>query len=358
VRVQILHARLKLRKLLSGRLGRGANELPGMGGVDCAFCRWGHGCGGAGGASRGLRRMQSTAPGFARIRRGCRRRRRSARQFAMRCGKKSCAGWLTKDPVGRWTAVAAALLVAGIWRRPEVPTGQPIEVKPRALAATVIEKPAHPPPKAGERDWQPPALQRHLDRSSRRLAVACRPPSAADEPVSQLPSPPALAALPRSAAQSEPLDGAKSPPLAAPLRLPSTGPTGSFVEPSGARFLPAPHRKLPSRSPAPSATSPDPRANPGAVDCIRRNPRDAPPAPPQPCPHRQKAQSTPPIPAAHWLPLPSRPDSSFLSFRRACRIWTRTVASATPVILATSAVVNPSSSRSNERRPFLRGQPL
>jgi hypothetical protein len=70
------------------------------------------------------------------------------REEALRRVARRGIGW------GRWTAaaaVAAALLVAGIWRRPEVPVSHPIEVKPQARAAPVIEEPAHTAPKARRR---------------------------------------------------------------------------------------------------------------------------------------------------------------------------------------------------------------
>ena len=72
----------------------------------------------------------------------------AVREAALRKVSRRRIAW------GRWTAaaaVAAALLVAGIWRRPEVPPVEPIEVKPRAPAPRIVEKPADAPPKARRR---------------------------------------------------------------------------------------------------------------------------------------------------------------------------------------------------------------
>jgi hypothetical protein len=67
------------------------------------------------------------------------------REEALRRMARPRVGW------GAWAAVAAALLVAGVWLRPEVPPVQPMEVKPLTPAPGVMEKLAHTAPKARRR---------------------------------------------------------------------------------------------------------------------------------------------------------------------------------------------------------------
>ncbi len=69
----------------------------------------------------------------------------AVREEALRRVALRRVGW------GPWAAAVAALLVAGIWLRPKVPPRHPIEVKPQALAAPVIDKPAHTAPKSRRR---------------------------------------------------------------------------------------------------------------------------------------------------------------------------------------------------------------